>query len=156
MLHHAPQNYVCPICLGVQGVENDQTLILQQDILYKDDEVMVFIASFFVLGAEGHLIVVPTKHYEHFYELPDEIGSKIIQTAKEYSIKMKKTYDCDGINVLQNNEPAAGQHAYHYHLHLFPRYEGKDIWSNMGSKFLASAKDRFEFAQRFKERASIS
>lgn len=151
MQTNAPKNYICPICLGVQGIEDDQTLILQQDILYKDHDIMVFLASFFIRGAEGHLIVVPTKHYENIYELPDEIGAKISKIAKEYSIKMKQAYNCDGVNLLQNNEPAAGQHAFHYHMHLFPRYDGKDIWLNMENKFLASAEKRLEFAVRFKK-----
>ncbi|MDA1079159.1 MAG: HIT domain-containing protein [bacterium] len=149
MTTHAPNNYTCPICLGVQGAENDQTLILQQDILYKDDAVMVFIASFFIQGSEGHLIVVPTAHYENMYELPDAVGARIFQTAKAYAIQMKQAYNCDGVNVLQNNEPAAGQHAFHYHMHLFPRYESDDLWTHMGNKRLASAKERLEFVQKF-------
>ncbi len=149
MHNHAPQNYTCPICLAAQAIESDQTLILQQDILYQDDDVMVFIASFFIQGAEGHLIVVPTKHFENLYELPDEIGAKIFKIAKEYSLKMKHAYGCSGVNLLQNNEPASGQHAFHYHLHLFPRYEGSDIWQNMEKKLLTSPEERLAFVQKF-------
>ena len=128
MYNHAPKDYVCPICVAVKGVENDQTLIKQLDILFRDNEVMVFIASYFIKGSEGHLIVVPVGHYENLYDLSDKIGGKIISVAKEYAIKMKQAYNCNGVNVLQNNEPVAGQHAFHYHLHLFPRYKGDDIW----------------------------
>jgi len=84
---HAPKNYICPICLGVQGVENEQTLIRKQDILYRDDAVMVLIASYFIKGSEGHLIVVPTRHFENIYDLPDEIGAIIFSTAKEYALR---------------------------------------------------------------------
>ncbi len=150
MHNHAPTNYVCPICLGVQGIENEDTLIRQSDILYKDDDVMVFVASFFVKGSEGHLIVVPTQHYENFYDLPDEIGAKILSTAKQYAIKMKNAYGCDGVNILQNNEPAAGQHAFHYHLHLFPRYEGDNLWSQMGEKRETTQEERLKFVKLFK------
>lgn len=45
MHKHAPSNYICPLCLGVQGVENDKTLLLQQDVVYKDDSVTAFINS---------------------------------------------------------------------------------------------------------------
>ena len=150
MKSHAPKGYVCPICLAIDGTENDQTLIKQQDILYRDDDVIVFISSFFIDGAEGQPLVSPVKHYENFYDIPDALGAKIFQIAKAYTIKMKKAYDCEGVNVLQNNEPAAGQHAFHYHLHLFPRYEGKDIWLNMGNKRLATEEERLEFVKKFR------
>ncbi|PIR62986.1 MAG: diadenosine tetraphosphate hydrolase [Candidatus Pacebacteria bacterium CG10_big_fil_rev_8_21_14_0_10_42_12] len=147
---HAPKNYICPICLGVQGVENEQTLIRKQDILYRDDAVMVLIASYFIKGSEGHLIVVPTRHFENIYDLPDEIGARIFSTAKEYAIKMKSAYGCDGVNLLQNNEPAAGQHAFHYHLHLFPRYDGDSLWENMGKKREVSLEERKKFVDLFR------
>lgn len=150
MSSHASTNYVCPICLGVQGIENDDTLIRQQDILYKDDVVMVFIASYFIEGSEGHLIIVPTEHYENIYDLPDDIGAQIFTKAKEYALKMKLAYGCDGVNVLQNNEPAAGQHALHYHLHLFPRYEGDDLWGKMTQKRETSQNERLKFIELLK------
>lgn len=151
MKRHAPKNYVCPICLGVEGIENDQTLIFQSDILYKDDDVVVIVNSFFIKGSEGHLIVVPTDHYENLYELPEKIGAKIFETAKKYAIKMKRAYQCDGVNVVQNNEPAAGQHAFHYHLHLFPRYDGDDLWKHMAKKRLANQAERLECVRKFLE-----
>lgn len=144
------KNYVCPICLGVQGVENGDTLIRQSDIVYKDNVVMVFVASYFIKGSEGHLIVVPTKHFENIYDLPGEIGARIFSTAKEFAIKMKFAYGCDGVNLLQNNEPAAGQHAFHYHLHLFPRYEGDNLWQNMGEKREATLEEREKFVDLFR------
>lgn len=149
-MKHASKNYVCPICLGAQGIENSGTLILQKDILYKDDVVMVFVASYFIEGSEGHLIVVPTQHYENIYDLPDVIGAQIFSKAKEYALKMKSAYGCDGVNLLQNNEPAAGQHAFHYHLHLFPRYEGDNLWEKMGKKRETTPEERLSFAELFK------
>lgn len=148
--HHAPADYVCPICLGVAQIENNQTLVRQSDIIYKDDSVMVYVASYFITGSEGHLIVVPVAHYENFYELPDELGAKIFATAKQFAVKMKTAYGCDGVNVLQNNEPAAGQHAFHYHLHLFPRYRGDNLWQHMGNKRETTAEERLQFVELFK------
>lgn len=74
----------------------------------------------------------------------------IFSVAKKYATKMKEAYGCDGVNMLQNNEPAAGQHAFHYHLHLFPRYEGDDIWKQMGNKRETTREERIEFVGRFK------
>ena len=31
---------------------------------------------------------------------------------------LKEEFNCDGINILQNNEAAAGQTVFHLHFHL--------------------------------------
>lgn len=150
MKKHASPNYICPICLGIQGIENENTLIRDSDILFIDEFIMVFVASYFIKGSEGHLIVVPIDHFENFYDLPDQIGSKIFSVAKKFAKKMKAAYDCDGINILQNNEPAAGQHAFHYHMHLFPRFKGDNIWDEMAHKRVTTQKERLKFVKLFK------
>lgn len=150
MHNHAPPDYVCPICLGVQGVENDQTLIRQSDVVYKDESIMVFIASYFIGKYPGHLIVVPVEHYEHIYDLPENIASKLLVIAKKISIVMKKAYECDGVMMLQNNEPASGQHAFHYHLHIFPRYEGDNIFAYMDQKRETTVEERLTFVEKIR------
>lgn len=150
MKSNVPNNYICPICVAVDGNENIKTLIRKTDIVYRDLSVMVFVASYFVENAEGHLIVVPTTHFENFYDIPKDVASKLFLIAQDFAIKMKAKYRCDGINILQNNEPAAGQHAFHYHMHIFPRYEGKDLWSNMNSKRETTQEERLKFAELFK------
>lgn len=105
MYHHASDDYVCPICLGVEGMENESTLIRQPDIVYRDDKIMAFVASYFIQTCEGHLIVVPNKHYENMYDLPDEIGAQIFAVARKMALVMKKAYGCEGVTTLQNNEP---------------------------------------------------
>jgi histidine triad (HIT) family protein len=148
MHNHAPKEYDCPICLGVSGVENDKTLLRLQDIVYIDELVTAFINSFWIKNNPGHVIVVPNTHYENIYDLPDNIGAHIFSVAKKIAIAMKKAYKCDGITILQNNEPAGGQHASHYHLHVFPRYDGDDLHANMMAKQLSDPSKRLEFATK--------
>lgn len=122
MYSNAPEDYKCPICLGVQGIENEDTMLRQADLVYKDDLVSVFINSFFIDGNEGHLIVVPNKHFESLYDIDPEYAHKIIDVSQKMALILKKAYQCDGITIRQNNEPASSQHAFHYHMHIFPRY----------------------------------
>jgi histidine triad (HIT) family protein len=150
MYNHASTDYVCPICLGVNGVENDQTLIRLQDIVYVDEIVTVFINSFWIKNNPGHVIVVPNDHYENFYDLPAGVGAHILTIAQKISIAMKKVYQCDGITLLQNNEPAGGQHAFHYHLHIFPRYPDDDLHTNMLDKQLADPTTRSKYADKIR------
>ncbi len=150
MYNHAPDDYICPICLGAQGIENEKTLIRQSDIVYQDDQVMVFVASYFIGNNRGHLIVVPLQHVENIYDLPDDLGSRIYSIARKMAITMKKAYECEGIMTLQNNEPASGQHALHYHLHLFPRYPDDNIHSQMESKRETTVEERLSFAEKIR------
>ena len=61
---------------------------------------------------------------------------------------MKKAYGCEGVTVQQNNEPTGGQHAFHYHLHLFPRYENDNIHQHMSNKRTTTPKERSGFAKK--------
>ena len=36
---------------------------------------------------------------------------------------MKKSLNCDGLNILQNNGEVAGQTMFHFHIHVIPRYK---------------------------------
>ena len=44
--------------------------------------------------------------------------------AKKMAVKVKKATGCDGVNIMQNNEEAAGQTVFHFHMHIIPRYDG--------------------------------
>lgn len=74
------------------------------------------------------------EHFENLYDLPDAISAHLVRISKHLAVAMKHAYDCEGITILQNNEPAGGQHAFHYHMHLFPRYEGDALHAHMLEK----------------------
>ncbi len=138
MHNHAAKDYDCPICLAINGTENEETWIVQDDIFYRDDLVMGFISSKSVKGNEAHPLIVPLEHHENLYDLPDEIAHRIIEVSKRTAIGVKETRKCDGITVTQHNEPAGGQHAFHYHMHILPRFEGdnfnEEIWKAQRNK----------------------
>jgi histidine triad (HIT) family protein len=148
---NAPENYECPICLGLQGSESDKTLVKPTDFVYRDELVSAFINSFFMGKNAGHVIVVPNEHYESIYTLPDEVGHRVFDVAKKIALAMKEAYDCDGITTRNNNEPAGDQHAFHYHFHVFPRYDNDGYNSVMPSdKRLAEPEERAEYAAKIK------
>lgn len=151
MYNHAPHDYKCPICLGIKGVESEDTLLKQADLIYKDDKVSVFINSFWIDTARGHVIVVPNGHYENIFDMPSEVGYRVFDVAKKISLAMKQAYGCDGITLRQNNEPASDQHAFHYHLHIFPRYEGDSYNINMTKKsILSDPNERTSYANKLR------
>jgi len=151
MINHAPKDYKCPICLGINGVESEDTLLKQADLVFKDKLVSVFINSFWIPTCEGHVIVVPNDHYENIYEMPEDINRRISEVIKMMVLAIKKAYKCDGITTRQNNEPAGDQHAFHYHHHVFPRYDDDSFNINLTKKsVLSDPKDRIKFADKLK------
>lgn len=152
MLNHAPKDYKCPICLGVKGVENEDTLLKQADLVYRDELVSVFVNSFWIETVEGHVIVVPNEHHENIYEIPKEVGDRIFEVIQKMAVAMKEAYQCDGLTIRQNNEPAGNQHAFHYHHHVYPRYENDSFNEGMSKKsILSQPEQRIEYVEKLKK-----
>jgi len=150
MYNHVPQEYKCPICLGINGVENDDTLIRQGDIIYRDKLIIAFISSFFIGNNPGHVIISPIKHFENIYDIENSYLNTISDFSKKIAIKLKEVYKCEGITILQNNEPDGGQHAFHYHLHVFPRYKNDNLHNNMLEKKPTTPEERGIYAEKLK------
>lgn len=152
MKSNVPKNYVCPICLGNKSIENEGTLLKQTDLVFRDDLVSVWINSFWVKGNEGHVIIVPNEHFENIYDLPDKVGDRVFHVSRLMSKAIKVAYGCDGITLRQNNEPAGDQHAFHYHLHIFPRYKDDNFNQELTKKsYLSDPKQRIEYVNKLKK-----
>ena len=46
--------------------------------------------------------------------------------AKKAAAALTEGLHADGLNLIQNNGITAGQTVFHFHMHLIPRYEGKE------------------------------
>jgi histidine triad (HIT) family protein len=148
----ALKNYICPICLGNTGVENENTMLKQADLVFRDELTSVWINSLWLKGNEGHVIIVPNTHYENIYDLPADIGHRIFDVAKKIALAIKKAYECNGITLRQNNEAAGDQHALHYHLHIFPRYTGDSFNQNLTKKsVLADPEERKRYVAKLQK-----
>ena len=73
-------------------------------------------------ATKGHSIIIVKDHYDNFFELPEEKAVEVIKVAKKMTAQMVENLQCDGFNILQNNNEVAGQTVMHYHMHLIPRY----------------------------------
>lgn len=157
MSSNAPKDYICPICLGNKGIENEATLLKQADLVFRDDLVSVWVNSFWIKGNEGHVIIVPNEHFENIYDLSDEVGNRIFHVSKLMSKAIKVAYSCDGITLRQNNEPAGDQHAFHYHLHVFPRYKDDNFNQELTKKsYLSDAEKRTGYVSKLKKYLGVN
>ena len=90
--------------------------------LYEDDDfAVIFDAGPATLG---HALILPKEHFANIYEIDEEILAKAYKLAKKLATVMTEVFAADGFNLLQNNNEAAGQSVFHFHIHLIPRYKG--------------------------------
>lgn len=123
MYSHAPNEYLCPFCLLVQGVENEHVLSTAADIVLQNDVVTAFVSSHQWPRNHGNVLIIPNEHFENMYELPPELAVDIQRAAQRVAMAMKQVYACDGVSMRQHNEPAGSQDVWHYHVHVTPRYQ---------------------------------
>ena len=127
MHNHAPRNYKCPLCLLLGGMD-DPVFSTQADIVYQDETVTILISSHHWTHHSGNVIIIPNRHYENIYDLPDGIGAKIYAATRRVAQAMKQAYGCEGISTRQHNEPAGNQDVFHFHMHVFPRFMGDQLY----------------------------
>ena len=95
--------------------------------VYEDDEVVAFMNL--QQKNPGHTLVIPRQHYRNIYDISEDSAAAIMRVAVRLSRAIKTAFEPDGMNTLQNSEPAAMQSVFHYHLHLIPRYQGDDLFA---------------------------
>jgi histidine triad (HIT) family protein len=142
--NHAPDAYVCPFC----RIVNESVNGTNPDIVYMDDKVTAFMSLLDAPNNPGHVLVIPNMHYENIYDLPVSLAASIHACCRAVAFAMKAAYHCDGISLRQHNEPAGGQDVWHYHMHIYPRYEGDDFIR--AEKIVTAPEKRAGYAARLK------
>ena len=149
MYNHAPVDYSCLFCCLVQKNDCVHSPLQSTDIIYQSDMVTAFVATRRFPNNPGHVLVIPNQHFENIYDLPVEFSSPLHELSRVVAFTMKAAVHCDGILIRQHNEPAGGQHIWHYHLHIIPRYENDDFFNRQKQSFPAS--ERAAYAQKLND-----
>lgn len=92
--------------------------------VYEDEHVYAFLDISQV--TTGHTLVIPKQHVKDIYELDEEVAAQLFARVPKIAKAIKKAYKPIGINLLNNNEIAAGQSVFHIHIHILPRYGNED------------------------------
>jgi histidine triad (HIT) family protein len=70
----------------------------------------------------GHALVIPKAHSRNIYDAdPGDLTATHV-AAQRLAQRMRDRLGCEGINILQSNEPVAMQTVFHTHVHVIPRY----------------------------------
>lgn len=162
MFNHAKEDYFCPLCSLISGKDNERVYSKQTDIVYKDDFVTAFIASHPLKNNPGLVMIVPNKHYENLYDMPDDILARVHQLSKRVSIAIRNVFpNCKGNVLRQHNEPVEeakckGQDVLHYHLHIMPRYSDDKMYEYVedGERWMMPQEERKHYADLLRQELS--
>jgi histidine triad (HIT) family protein len=147
MYNHAPKNYDCPLC-HIAKREPTEKGPSEQCIVFQNTEVTAFIAGRWWRSNPGHVVIMPNQHFENLYDMPEKLGHAIFDASKKVAVALKETYACDGVSTRQHNEPAGNQDAFHFHLHVFPRYAGDNLYLNQEDTYWATAEEQKYYADK--------
>jgi len=150
MYSHAPQDYTCPFCVLVAGEDDVGLWTKQEEIVLRTDTVMAWVTPKWWPENKGHVIVIPRAHIENMYTLPPDLAADIHEAAKRVALAMKAVYGCDGISTRQHNEPDGSQEVWHYHLHVFPRYAGDELYARHYEMYFPELAERIGYAAKLR------
>ena len=116
----------CIFCKIIKGEIPSYTI-------YEDELVKVFLDVNPVTN--GHMIIIPKKHYENAFDIDTNIISHSVNLIRDklYPI-IKEKLKADGLTISQNN--GFCQEVKHYHIHLIPRYENDNAIQNFNKDIL--------------------
>jgi histidine triad (HIT) family protein len=146
MHNHEPQKYTCPFCQIIEGAQDSME---GSDVIYQDADVTAFLSKSRWEKNPFEVLIVPNRHIENLYDLPDELAPALQKATREVAVALKGLTRCGGISTRQHNEPAGDQDVWHFHIHVTPRYEGDLFYENRKVPFPES--ERMAVAERLRE-----
>jgi histidine triad (HIT) family protein len=89
-------------------------------LVHEDASAVAFLDVFPV--ARPHVLVIPRAHAPTLLDLDDQAVGGLFRTVKAVQQKVQSAFQPLGFNVGWNHGRAAGQHVFHLHVHVIPRY----------------------------------
>ena len=101
---------------------------LSATIIFEDEDCFVFTPLDPI--TEGHVLIVPKKHFQGILDIDTNTINKITAVAQKIARDFIKEKGATGINLLHASGKDAQQSVFHFHLHLVPRRpnDGLDLW----------------------------
>ena len=115
----------CLFCDFVSGKRKNHSTGHLFEAINKTKNTMLFMAIDIPATEDGHLLVIPKKHFRYMEDLPKDILHELIDHAILVSKALRKTHQ--GCNILINDGKSAGQWVMHTHFHIIPRDKGDKI-----------------------------
>jgi histidine triad (HIT) family protein len=123
--------------------------------VWRDERTTAFISPRWWPKNHGHVLVIPNEHVENLYAIDDELLCAVYSTAKRVAIGLKAAYECDGTSTRQHNEPAGDQDVWHFHVHVFPRYDGDRLYQRHEEKRWTTPAERAPYAAELRAALTV-
>jgi histidine triad (HIT) family protein len=104
---HEPGGYDCPFCRLQAGIHDERNQ--PGDVVAVTERAFARVSPRWWSANPGALLVIPRRHVENLYDLPDEDGHAVWDLTRLVAKAVRATYGCDGTSIRQHNEPAGGQ-----------------------------------------------
>ncbi|MDR1677099.1 MAG: HIT family protein [Deltaproteobacteria bacterium] len=98
--------------------------------IYEDEDFIVFMDINPI--TEGHCLIVSRNHYSTLTDVPDELLSRALPLAKKIATATMLGVGAEGFNLIGNNGEISGQLVDHWHLHIIPRRDKKELRFKQG------------------------
>lgn len=73
----------------------------------------------------GHVLVVPRVHAVGLEELDEDTSAHVWRIGHRVGRALRRSgLPCEGVNLFLADGEAAFQEIFHFHLHVFPRFQG--------------------------------
>ena len=104
----------CIFCKIVNGE-------IPSKVLYEDELVLGIMDV--NPSVDGHVLLIPKKHYEDYITLDQDITFHIMEVAQKLGPKIMKKMNASALTLLVNY--GADQQVKHFHVHLLPNFGTK-------------------------------
>lgn len=122
----------CIFCDFVEGKSNIHANGMPFLTLNETPNTLSFLSIDFPEKEDGHILVIPKKHFANIEDIPLYIRHELIDHATHAAKVLRNTHE--GCNILLNNGTSAGQCVLHTHFHIVPRDSDDgikiEVWKN--------------------------
>jgi histidine triad (HIT) family protein len=86
-------------------------------VVFEDSDTLAFLDNRPLFP--GHSLLIPRKHLETIWDLPDDLLATLFENARLLSQAVREAMEAQGAFVASNN--VVSQSVPHFHVHLVPR-----------------------------------
>jgi len=89
------------------------------EIIHETKNTISFLSIDFPKKEDGHVLIIPKKHFKYIEDIPKKILHELIEHATIIIKTLRKTHQ--GCNIVLNDGKSAEQTIFHVHFHIIPR-----------------------------------
>ncbi len=93
--------------------------------IYEDTSTIAFMDI--AKDVDGHILVIPKKHYKNILDCDYETLNAVINTVKRVSNHLVDNCGYEGVDIMNANDESAGQSLPHLHIHIIPRCQNDGL-----------------------------